>query len=563
MYLQLIVFLLPFCLGQNWQKCSSFWPDKDVLAKYKKYLVPGQCRIFKDYPQTFKLAEKATTKVWVTYTQEWSRQPSKNKDAVKTILEESIEKTLVRYHKFDAKLPDEIVFILTTDVRGDETANTFYPAGMDPPKEKSPKKKAPQETPQKQTPCQIRLDKRWTTEATENEPRALQAISHEMYHCVQGLSGLGRYLDPSWIIEGSANFFSNLVFPASNIEWPDKKHSGISYIPSLPIYAHEDKEAYTASIFFQAQDERSDDKVEAALNRFVTSTPGGSKGLAERERLSTIAEFTDDFFLFAKKFAIQEIRDTDGQYIPIQEIKPTAATIKLDKAGTTGTTTLTTTPFTISVFKVEVDSGRTASIYSSANEKNQRLAYRQDGQQWTDMAADSTSGHSFEVPCGQPKTKQTYLILFISTANVKSDKVKVTVKTSKPRKCGARSGFIQYPFYNPKTGGGYCPKGSHSSRLAIWCCPDGTQLDESVATEISICCPTSKKECSKEIVPNHLRCANPDWRLFNKNNRQIACCPIGYYPTSLRYCVTDVAAWDKRYKQMIIRFHKAGRAVER
>jgi hypothetical protein len=57
-------------------------------------------------------------------------------------------------------------------------------------------------------------------------------------------------------------------------------------------------------------------------------------------------------------------------------------------------------------------------------------------------------------------------------------------------------------------------------------------------------------DCSKEIVPNNLRCANPEWRLWNKQNREVGCCQIGFYPTANRYCTTDSAAWDRRFVQV-------------
>lgn len=463
MRLQLLLFVLFASVAQaQWKGCSSPWPN---ITPGKQFTLKDKCRTLTGYPKTFG---QPKTEVTVTYTQQWSRLPSKTKAAVTLILKESLEKSLEVYRKF-AKLPSSIVVILTTESDEEFTAETYYPNLRKPP-------------------CQIKLFKRWTTEATTNKPRALQALAHEIYHCVQSLGKLGNHPDPQWVREGSANYFSNLVFPDSNAEWPDKKHSGVAYKPNLPIYAHVGLEAYAASIFFQAQDKMDEDD----LNKFVLATPGGSSGLEERTRLSQLSGFTDEFFTFAKDFSLQQIKDTNGDVIPIDKINPVSASIQFDKAGTTGTATLTSTPFTVSVFKITIDPGRTAKIYSSAN-ANQKVASRKsDARSWTDMAADSSSGRTIDLPCNQKNTKQTYFVLFISTKDVKSDKVKITVAMGKPKECGARSGFILYPLYNPTTSGGYCPKGTHSSRLAIWCCPDGTQLDEHVAQQVSICCPTGQ-----------------------------------------------------------------------
>ncbi|KAF5682128.1 hypothetical protein FCIRC_5174 [Fusarium circinatum] len=469
--LLLLLFALCASLVQSqWKACSSPWPN---ITPGTQFTLKDKCRTLAGYPKKF---EKANVEVNVAYTQQWSRLPTNIKTAVNPILKESLEKSIELYRNF-AKLPSSIVVILTTENDEDFTAETYYPNLRKPP-------------------CQIKLFKRWTTEATTNKPRVLQALAHEIYHCIQSLGKLGNHPDPQWVREGSANYFSNLVFPDSNAEWPDKKHSGVAYKPNLPIYAHVGLEAYATSIFFQAQDKVDDND----LHRFVLATPGGSNGLKERTRLSHLSGFTEEFFKFAKDFALQQIKDANGDIIPIDKIDPVSASIKFDEAGTTGTATLTSTPFTISIFKITIDPGRTAKIYSSAN-SNQKLAYRKsDAKSWTDMAADSSSGRTIDLACNQKNTKQTYIVLFVSTKDVKGDKVKITVATGKPKKCGTRSGFVLYPLFNPTTSGGYCPKGTHSSRLAIWCCPDGTQLDEHVAQQVSICCPTGQSRAVNVVT---------------------------------------------------------------
>ncbi|KAG5809428.1 hypothetical protein H9Q74_006279 [Fusarium xylarioides] len=241
MKLQLSLFVLFASVAQaQWKGCSSPWPN---IPPGKQYTLKDKCRALAGYPKKFQ-----DTEVTVTYMQQWSRLPSKTKTAVNPILKESLEKSIELYHKF-AKLPSSIVVILTTESDEEFTAETYYPNLRKPP-------------------CQIKLFKRWTTEATTNKPRVLQALAHEIYHCVQSLGKFGNHPDPQWVREGSANYFSNLVFPDSNAEWPDKKHSGVPYKPALPIYAHVGLEAYATSIFFQAQVKMDEDD----LNRFVQAT---------------------------------------------------------------------------------------------------------------------------------------------------------------------------------------------------------------------------------------------------------------------------------------------------
>lgn len=54
-------------------------------------------------------------------------------------------------------------------------------------------------------------------------------------------------------------------------------------------------------------------------------------------------------------------------------------------------------------------------------------------------------------------------------------------------------------------------------------------------------------DCSKGVIPNHLRCADPDWVLWSQDFRQVGCCMKGYVPTSQRYCVTDTSQRGPRF----------------
>ncbi|RSL93639.1 hypothetical protein CEP52_013109 [Fusarium oligoseptatum] len=112
------------------------------------------------------------------------------------------------------------------------------------------------------------------------------------------------------------------------------------------------------------------------MNDWVLNTPIGFSGAAERQRLSELGNFVETFFTFAQEFALQSIEDTSGVMIPtIPEIPPKPVSIKMSTgaASTTGTATLTTTPFTISVFKITVKTGQTVNIYSSANSYQRHL----------------------------------------------------------------------------------------------------------------------------------------------------------------------------------------------
>ncbi|KAH6876358.1 hypothetical protein B0T10DRAFT_532704 [Thelonectria olida] len=460
----LAVLLFAALAQAKWESCSKWWPK---IKPGDHFTVNAQCKLFPGYPKTF-----GSTTVTVTYTKNWGRAGVKGAE-VAPVLHKALDKS-IDYYSSLANLPSDIVIILTVAVDGTTFADTFYPSAKKPP-------------------CQIKTYKRWTTDAAgQNVPRALQALAHELYHCVQGYHKLGTSKEPLWVLEGSANYFSNRVFPTSNVEWPGPDRH---YHPSLPIYAHAGNDVYTTSLYFQALEVSRGPEY---LNDWVLATPP-TPDKEERTRLSHLTDFGDDFFIFAQKLAREHIRDTSGSLVKgLPKINPEAVPISFDKAGTTSTATLRTVPFTVTVFKLSFKAGQTVIFYSSAND-DQRVAYREpDDDVWTPMPTSLSSHGQVEQPCNanNKDASKSILVLFISTADAHSDMVKITVKRKHVHKCHAPGGFVHYPLKNPDTAGGKCPHGTHISKTAAWCCPDGMELDEAVASTISICCPTCKLHIS-------------------------------------------------------------------
>lgn len=486
MRIYLFTFLLFFLslVKAQWSRCDKYWKLKPGDIG-RKWTVKTDCHALAGYPKRF-----GDTEVIVVYTKKWSQLSSKTKNAVKPVLEKSLTETFETYNKF-AKLPAVIVMILTTDVDRGTTAATSNPY-------------------EKKSPFQIQMYQRWTNDATTNVPRALFAVAHELYHCVQGLK-MGNSRDPEYIRDGTANYFANVVFPKSNTEWPGKKFSGAEYNPAVPLYAHDGQAAYATSVFFQSMGNHWNLN---SMNEWVMATPAGFSGAAERGRLSGLANFVEVFYTFAQEFALKSVKDSSGVMIlTLPEMPPKSVSIKMGSgaASNTGTATLTTVPFTISVFKITVRNGQTVRIYSSADHY-QRIAYRKPGDKhWVDMPTDATSGKPQDLPCKKGSTPTTLIVLFISSKNVKTDHVKITVKYSEGKHCGGRTGFVHYPLYSPKTHGGYCPEGTHISKTAIWCCPDGLELDEAVASEVSICCPPGKLCLLKASL----------WQMSDWNRREL------------------------------------------
>jgi hypothetical protein len=228
--------------------------------------------------------------------------------------------------------------------------------------------------------------------------------------------------------DGSANYMSNRVFPASNIEWPTP--GGIAYDPAVPIYGQVDGNRYCTALFFQGND-RSMSFVDIH-NWVMQNTPTTyEEGDAVRARLAGIPGFLDLFLEFAKQFSLKQIIDSDGQFVallPDVAVEPTAVAFKAD--GTVGTAVLKTKPFTMKTFEIELAPGQAAVFYASAN-ANQKLVHRQEGDSfWTDLPADANSGSLVfrEILCNDDGASTSIIVLFVSTADAPTDSVTITIE---------------------------------------------------------------------------------------------------------------------------------------
>ena len=341
----------------------------------------------------------------------------------------------------------------------------------------------------------MRAFQNFTTTITTNNAYAKQALAHELYHCVQSYTmgpSIGSQVASSlWVIEGSAQYFSNRVYPDANYEWPGAQ-TDREYNPARAIYNQRGDHVYGTSLYFQSLEKT---KSPTVLSDWVLSTKQNDNGKAERHRLSILSGFTNDFYTFAKQLSLK-IVDTSGAVIPgLTTITPESVSISA------GAAVLKTTPFTVKVFQISPPAGYTVQLSAPAY-SHQRLAYRLPSETaWTTF---STLPATVDVSC----TGTTILLLFISTKDDSTDSVKVSIKKTKrshkraDNQCGGDgTGFILYPLQDPETLNAYCPSGTHITTLAAWCCPDGSELNEEHASEASVCCPkTRESSLSRRIL---------------------------------------------------------------
>lgn len=362
--------------------------------------------MYPGYPQTWGL-----TTVSVLYTEEWQG----NLGIIDALLNEAITQSIAVYSPLTA--PPDLVIILGATHENDTALNAVFPSFPD-------------------GPCQIKSFENWVAdEAIVMSPTAMQAVAHEIYHCVQqkmiGTTTIAKS-PTNWVIEGSADYFSNVVYPYVNREWA----SSAAYNPNIPIFG----QTYEASLFFQALEGQ---RGIAYLHQFVVSTTYSATADEERARLASIPGFADDFWLFAKAFSVADIYDTDGEYFPINNLPEVRGMIwSVNEDETQGTAYLEFEPFTIPVYRTSFDPGQTVQIYSNAK-GNQRVAWRRRGEAfWSELPTSGFSGGSqgvIEIPCASGP--QVVYFLAISTEDKGSEKIQIDfVQTHKDENCCKKKG---------------------------------------------------------------------------------------------------------------------------
>ena len=139
-------------------------------------------------------------------------------------------------------------------------------------------------------------------------PKYKQAIAHEIFHCFQAwnltnqLNGPGE--DNAWWVEGTAEYFSNLVYAAVNAEhefWSE--FNELSKIKPLTNLSYEN------FAFFQFLGNRIGAEGVIAMLRSMPTTPGRETQLAA---LAAVPGIEDTFEEFVRSVLDKTLTDSDG-----------------------------------------------------------------------------------------------------------------------------------------------------------------------------------------------------------------------------------------------------------
>ena len=140
-----------------------------------------------------------------------------------------------------------------------------------------------------------------------------QTVAHEVFHCFQlwnfpAHTAKGYKSANEWWVEGSAEYFSNTVYPTTNDEWKrvnrfDRRSS------TLPLT----RMSYETTVFFQYMANQLGD---AAIIALFKSFPVTTSPQANADSLTALPAVQSLFHNFAEAWADRSIADTGGGYLP-------------------------------------------------------------------------------------------------------------------------------------------------------------------------------------------------------------------------------------------------------
>ncbi len=171
-------------------------------------------------------------------------------------------------------------------------------------------------TTDKQAPvCQVIVYPHAITDATNKKSVEVfkQTIAHEVFHCFQvwNIPSHTTANYPSgteWWVEGTAEYFSNVVYPTANDEW-SRVDDFDRNSATKPLY----QLSYENTVFFQYLGQTLGN---ARLIELLKSLPGDSDPKVSADALAAVPGMQTTFHEFAQTWADRQIPDTGGGFLP-------------------------------------------------------------------------------------------------------------------------------------------------------------------------------------------------------------------------------------------------------
>ncbi|HNB52554.1 MAG TPA: DUF6055 domain-containing protein [Anaerolineales bacterium] len=226
-----------------------------------------------------------------------------------------------------------------------------------------------------------------------------QVIAHEVFHCFQQWNFLaatpGNFGANRWWLEGSAEYFSNVVYPTANREW--------DFVPSFNLFSSEKalyEMDYANAVFFQYL---GNELGNPALVGLFKSIPASPDPMASVGVFSAYPEMQTIFHHFGEAWADQAIVDSGGVILPTRVILSSGDSHNVTEFARVN---MNTKPFTLARSLIHYSKGYLYQITALAEGSEGLESTRPDGipHAWGDLSGTIPAG------CGDP------VFLYLSTS---------------------------------------------------------------------------------------------------------------------------------------------------
>lgn len=208
-----------------------------------------------------------------------------------------------------------------------------------------------------------------------------QVVAHEIFHCFQGdelglqsignprrtedLYGLGV---STWWVEGSAEFFSNVVYPRVNAEFGSVRayHTGVRIFDQT--LGGPDAIGYPTAAFFQHLANELD---EARVVDILRGLPTEGEISDQAYALSGVAGMAGMFHRFGENIMGRGITDSGGGRLPVRQRAYPSRTIE-----TAGVYEFEVEHFTVNTWPLIFLEGRHFSVSVEGEDDNLRVSHR-------------------------------------------------------------------------------------------------------------------------------------------------------------------------------------------
>jgi hypothetical protein len=309
--------------------CSGFWEYFGKTFKCQEYFPTGAPMMINGQSYRF-----------FHYDEGW--EESAEKLAILNLTKDALidaQKVFVKY----GQVPSIYFILMNIDHPGDTGKFQAY-AEANPNIIKGPE------------PCPVSIYK---ATMGANADQVKQIIAHEIFHCFQGQNMKLQLKGPTgpsdewgkitgWWVEGTANYFSNLVYPAVNFE-----HKSM-YTYKAGVQPQTQENSYSVAALFQSLGNSEWFGTEKIID-LLKKMPLNGDHKNQRKSLSKMTVLRFPFHHFARQLVDQKIVDSGGGYLPTQYLPGEMISFEVVKENKTYESTVL--PFSAQIVEFNLPAG--------------------------------------------------------------------------------------------------------------------------------------------------------------------------------------------------------------